>query len=60
MQQACALFSGPFVPTLKAAMAAMTGNAAWARTKVPLRPAEPGVGPRVAEALRALQDRLAA
>ena len=60
MQQACAQFSGPFVPTLKAAMAAMTGNAAWARTRVPLRPAEAAVGQRVAQALRALQAKLAA
>ncbi len=60
MRRACGLFDGPFVPTLKAAMAAMTGNAAWARTRVPLRDAEPAVGRRVADALRALQDRKAA
>ncbi len=60
MRQACALFSGPFVPTLKAAMAAMTCNAAWSRTRLPLRPADPAVGQRVAEALRSLQGRLAA
>ena len=60
MQQACALFSGPFVPTLKAAMAAMTGNPAWARTRVPLRPADAAVGQRVAEALRSLQGKRAA
>jgi 4-hydroxy-tetrahydrodipicolinate synthase len=60
MLQACALFNGPFVPTLKAAMAAMTGNSAWSRTRTPLRPADPAVGQRVVGALRALQDKLAA
>ena len=60
MQQACALFGGPFVPTLKSAMAAMTGNPGWARTRAPLRPADPSVGQRVARALQALQKKRAA
>ncbi|MBV9785063.1 MAG: dihydrodipicolinate synthase family protein [Acidisphaera sp.] len=59
MRQACALFRGPFVPTLKSTLAAMTGNTAWARTRAPLRPADAALGQRVGEALRSLQNGLA-
>ncbi len=55
MREACALFAGPFVPTLKSAMAAITGIPAWSRTRVPLRALDPAAGQRVAQALRGLR-----
>lgn len=60
MQDAIALMQGPFVPTLKSAMAAMTGKPAWARTRTPLRPGDAAHGERVAAGLRNLAMHMAA
>lgn len=60
MREAVGLIDGPFVPTLKAGLAALTGEAGWARVRAPLRSADPSVGRRVASGLQALQERRAA
>jgi len=60
MRDAITLMNGPFVPTLKSALAALTGQPGWARTRAPLRAADPSVGERVAAGLRRLQMPLAA
>ncbi|HEY0421356.1 MAG TPA: dihydrodipicolinate synthase family protein [Acetobacteraceae bacterium] len=55
MQAACDQISGPdFLPTLKAALAAMTGDAAWRNVRAPLRAGDPARGARIAAALAAL------
>jgi 4-hydroxy-tetrahydrodipicolinate synthase len=61
MRAACALITGDhFLPVLKAALAATTGDAAWRAVRAPLRPADPALGARVAAGLAALQARKAA
>lgn len=60
MRAALALMQGPFVPVLKSALAAMTGDADWARTRAPLRAVEPAVGQRIAHALQTPQETLVA
>ena len=60
MQAAVGLMQGPFVPTLKAALAELTGEPGWARTRPPLHPATAAEGRRVAAGLRALQQSAAA
>ena len=60
MRDAIALMQGPFAPTLKAILAALTGNPAWARTRAPLRPADAAKGERIAASMRALQRAKAA
>ena len=60
MQGAIALMQGPFVPTLKAALAELTGEPSWARVKLPLQPVTAAEGKRVAAGLRALQTKAAA
>jgi 4-hydroxy-tetrahydrodipicolinate synthase len=60
MQAAVSLMQGPFVPTLKAALAELTGDAAWARVRAPLQSAKAVEGRRVAAGLRALQQSAAA
>ncbi len=47
--------SGPFVPTLKAAMAAITGDDAWVRPLPPRAPVDPA---SIADALAAIDARL--
>jgi 4-hydroxy-tetrahydrodipicolinate synthase len=59
MAEACALFEGPFLPALKAVLAAQTGDAAWRAVRPPLRPADPGLGARLAANLARLQERRA-
>jgi 4-hydroxy-tetrahydrodipicolinate synthase len=54
MQAAIALMQGQFVPTLKAALAQLTGEPGWARVRAPLLPGRAANGERVAAGLRAL------
>ncbi len=60
MQAAIALMQGQFVPTLKAALAQLTGEAGWARVRTPLLQGSTAHGERVAAGLRALGQRAAA
>jgi 4-hydroxy-tetrahydrodipicolinate synthase len=58
MRAAIALFAGrPFVPTLKAILAAQTGDDAWLRVRPPLRPATASEGQRLALTLNTLQPQ---
>ena len=60
MRTAVGLMQGPFVSTLKAAMADLTGEPAWARVRPPLQPGSAADGKRVAAGLRALRQQTAA
>jgi 4-hydroxy-tetrahydrodipicolinate synthase len=60
MKQAVALMTGSFCPTLKAALAELTGEPAWAHVRPPLHAASMAEGQRVAAGLRALQQDAAA
>lgn len=61
MQAACDEFAdSAFLPLMKAALSAITGDAAWRRVRAPLRAADPARGARIASALAALQARRAA
>ena len=60
MHAACAAMVGPFVPALKAAMAALTDEPGWARVRPPLRPAEVVTGHQIAATLRGLMVAAAA
>jgi 4-hydroxy-tetrahydrodipicolinate synthase len=57
MREAISLITaGPFLPGLKAALAALTGEAGWARVRPPLRPSDMTRGAEVAAALLRLQS----
>ncbi|MCW3474278.1 dihydrodipicolinate synthase family protein [Limobrevibacterium gyesilva] len=61
MKAACDLITGGhFLPLVKAAIAAATGDAAWRTVRPPLRAADPARGARIAAGLAALQARRAA
>ncbi len=60
MRRAIDLIVDPFVPVLKAALAALSDEPGFARVRAPLRPADPALGQRVAASLRALDRRAAA
>ncbi|WP_082171711.1 dihydrodipicolinate synthase family protein [Methylobacterium indicum] len=60
MRAAIGLIRGPFVPVLKSAMAAMTGEAAFGRVRAPLVAAEAGIGQRIAAELAGLSHAAAA
>jgi 4-hydroxy-tetrahydrodipicolinate synthase len=60
MQQAIAQMTGGFVPTLKSALAAMTGEPGWARVRAPLRPVAAATGEKVAATFRRLLVQKAA
>jgi 4-hydroxy-tetrahydrodipicolinate synthase len=61
MRAACEQFADPqFLPLMKAALAAGTGDAAWRTVRPPLRAADPARGVRIAATLAALQSRQAA
>jgi 4-hydroxy-tetrahydrodipicolinate synthase len=60
MQAAIRLIDGPFVPTLKAVLAAQTGAAGWRRVRAPLREAGAAKGEQIAAALTDLSARKAA
>jgi 4-hydroxy-tetrahydrodipicolinate synthase len=55
IEQACAPIDG--IPLLKAALAAMTGEAIWRNVRPPLRAADAASGARVAAMLEALERR---
>jgi 4-hydroxy-tetrahydrodipicolinate synthase len=57
MAEACAMFNGPFIPLMKAVLAAQTGDAAWRAVRSPLRAADPGLGAKIATALMRLKER---
>lgn len=54
MEAAIALMTGPFLPTLKAVLAAQTNHAGWRAVRPALRPADAGDGARIAAALALL------
>lgn len=60
MRAAIGLIRGPFVPVLKAAMAAMTGEAAFGRVRPPLVAAEAAIGQRIAAEIAGLSRAAAA
>ncbi|MGY2049635.1 dihydrodipicolinate synthase family protein [Methylobacterium sp. JK268] len=60
MRAAIGLIRGSFVPVLKSAMAAMTGEAAFGRVRAPLIAAEAGIGQRIAAELAGLSRAAAA
>ncbi len=54
MREALALMDGPFLPLLKATLAAVTGRAGWLRMRAPLRSARTEAGEAIAAGLRRL------
>ncbi|KMO10759.1 dihydrodipicolinate synthase family protein [Methylobacterium platani] len=60
MRAAIGLIAGPFVPVLKSALAATTGEAAFGRVRPPLVAAEAGIGQRIAAELAGLARAAAA
>jgi len=54
MREAVGLITGPFMPALKAALAAMTAEPGWLRMRPPLRSGDAGRGKVVAAALHQL------
>lgn len=52
MRAACGALGEPFLPNLKAAMAAASGNEGWLRVRAPLAPATLATGKAVLAALR--------
>jgi 4-hydroxy-tetrahydrodipicolinate synthase len=59
MREAISLFTDPFLPGLKAALAALNGEPGWARVRPPLRSGDAMRGAEVAAALRRLQSERA-
>ncbi len=60
MTAACAQITGPFLPILKAILAAQTGHAGWRAVRPAWRPADAADGARAAAALAALTRAQAA
>ena len=60
MTAACAALEAPFIPTLKAILAAQTGDAAWRNVRAPFRPADPARAARIAATLAAITIQRAA
>jgi hypothetical protein len=61
MQAVLALMqSGPFLPTLKAILAAQTGDAGWLRVRAPLRSVDAAVGQRIAASIAGIAAAKAA
>ncbi len=60
MAAACALISGPFLPLLKATLAAQTGHAGWRAVRPAWVAASAGEGARIAAALAVLAQAKAA
>ena len=60
MQAAVDTLEAPFIPTLKAVLAAQTGDAAWRNVRAPFRAADPARAARIAAALAAIGSRRAA
>lgn len=60
MEAAVACLEAPFIPTIKAVLAAQTGDAAWRNTRAPFRPADPARAARIAANLAAISAPKAA
>jgi 4-hydroxy-tetrahydrodipicolinate synthase len=60
MRAATELVPQPFLPGLKATLAALTGQQSWTRVRPPMRPADAALGIAAVEALRGLETRDAA
>ena len=60
MTAAVGALEAPFIPTIKAVLAAQTGDAAWRNVRAPFRPADPARAARIAAALAAIGSRQAA
>jgi hypothetical protein len=60
MEAAVACLEAPFIPTIKAVLAAQTGDAAWRNMRAPFRPADPVRAARIAAALAAIGSQKAA
>jgi len=60
MQAAVDTLEAPFIATLKAVLAAQTGDAAWRNVRAPFRPADPARAARIAAALATIGTRRAA
>jgi len=58
VEQACEPIDS--IPTLKAVLAAMTGEPIWRHVRPPLRPADAAIGARIARMLDTLEQRPAA
>lgn len=54
MEAACACLEAPFIPTIKAVLAAQTGDAAWRNVRAPFRAADPARAARIAASLAAI------
>lgn len=60
MRAAIGLMEAPFIPTMRAVLAAQTGEAGWRLPRLPFRPAAAETGTRIAAALARLGVRKAA
>lgn len=60
MTAACEALEAPFIPTLKAILAAQSGDAAWRNVRAPFRPADPTRAARIAATLATIGARRAA
>lgn len=60
MEAAVGALEAPFIPTIKAVLAAQTGDAAWRNVRAPFRPADPARAARIAATLAAIGSRNAA
>ena len=60
MEAAVGALEAPFIPTIKAVLAAQTGDAAWRNVRAPFRPADPTRAAKIAAALAAIGSRRAA
>lgn len=60
MEAAVAAMEAPFIPMLKAVLAAQTGDATWRNVRAPFRAADPARAARIAAALALIGTRRAA
>lgn len=60
MTAACEALKAPFIPMLKAILAAQTSDAAWRNVRPPFRPADPARAARIAAILATISTRRAA
>jgi len=60
MTAAVGALEAPFIPTIKAVLAAQTGDAVWRNVRAPFRPADPARAARIAAVLAAIGSRRAA
>ena len=60
MTAACNALEAPFIPMLKAILAAQTGDAAWRHVRAPFRPADPTRAAQIAATLASITTKSAA